>query len=117
MNPADSTTNWRRVCRADDVAAKGKIEVLLDRKLALILWLDGGLRACAGLCPHAFAPLVDGAIEDGRIHCARHKASFDLQTGAPDPHWRIAPLPIYGTRIIDGWVEIDAPQASVGASS
>lgn len=109
MSPVDPPADWRRVSSVDELAAKGRIEVLLGRQAVLLIWAAGAPKACAALCPHAFAPLIDGELTDGRIHCARHQASFDLETGAPDPRWQIPPLRIYPVRIIGGWVEIAAP--------
>ena len=41
-----------------------------------------GVRAFEGECPHAKAPLEQGALCDGRIICPWHMGTFDAQTGA-----------------------------------
>ena len=108
MTPADAPS-WRRVCALDELRAAGRLERLIGRRAALLLWRDGAPVACDAHCPHAHAPLVDGRVEDGRIHCARHMASFDLETGAPDGAWLIPPLRIYRLRVVDGWIELAEP--------
>ena len=37
--------------------------------------------ALADECSHDSAPISDGHVDDGRIVCPRHGATFDLQTG------------------------------------
>ena len=52
-----------------------------DTKILLIR--DGDMvRAFGAECPHAGAPLGEGAVCDGRIICPWHKASFSLRDGA-----------------------------------
>jgi len=97
---------WVRLATAAELQAAGRMEALAGRRAVLLLWREEGPAACAAHCPHAMAPLVDGAIRDGRLHCARHLASFDLLTGEPDATWRIPPLDIYPARTRDGWVEV-----------
>ena len=111
MTSVEETGRWRRICREDDLAAAGRMEAALGRGAVLLLWLDGGPVACAAHCPHAMAPLIDGVVKDGRLHCARHLASFHLVTGAPEPTWKIPPLALYPARARDGWIEVEAPAA------
>lgn len=47
----------------------------------LLLHTAEGLRAVQATCPHYGAPLLDGCVHDGRIHCPWHHASFDLADG------------------------------------
>ncbi len=48
----------------------------------LLLVRDGdSVRAYSGKCPHAGAPLHEGAICDGRIICPWHKAQFNVADG------------------------------------
>ena len=49
----------------------------------ILLIRDGDMvRAFGAECPHAGAPLGEGAVCDGRIICPWHKASFSLSDGA-----------------------------------
>ncbi|WP_144142061.1 FAD-dependent oxidoreductase [Paraburkholderia sp. BCC1884] len=62
-----------RADRAERVEVEGQ---------AILLIRDGdAVRAYAADCPHAGAPLEQGAICDGRLICPWHKATFDVSTG------------------------------------
>ncbi len=98
--------SWTAVAAVDELRAAGRLERLVGRKPVLLIWQDEAPLACAALCPHAFAPLCEGEVRDGRIHCARHQASFDLATGDVDSGWRLPPLAIYPARVNAGQVEI-----------
>lgn len=41
----------------------------------------GKIYAVSNLCTHYGAPLVTGALGDGRVRCPWHGACFDLKTG------------------------------------
>ncbi len=103
---ADAAGDWARVCPLEDLRTAGRLERLIGRRAVLLLWLDGAPFASDALCPHAFAPLVDGVVVEGRLRCARHLASFDLVTGEADSGWRLPPLAIHEVRIVSDWVEV-----------
>ena len=70
----------------------------------IILVRDGeAVRAYGATCPHAGAPLEQGAVCNGRIVCPWHKGMFAVADGSllePPP---LDPLPRYETRL-DGEV-------------
>lgn len=100
--------DWRPVCTTAELADGGLREVALGEH-PVVVGLNGDRPFAAyGLCPHERAPLAGGTIAGGRLHCPRHKASFDLHDGTPDPGWRIAALPLLPVRCVAGRVEIDA---------
>ena len=75
----------------------GDIKILIVR--------DGDLvHAFGAACPHAGAPLGEGAICDGRIVCPWHKASFDLRDGALLEPPALDPLTRYPVLVEDGRV-------------
>ncbi len=62
--------------------ADGMTAVELDG-VKLLLVRDGDeVRAFEGVCPHAKAPLEQGALCGGRIVCPWHMGAFDARTGA-----------------------------------
>lgn len=99
---------WTRVCAVEALREAGRKEVLVGRTALLLDWQAGSPVACKAHCPHAFAPLIDGVIADGRIHCARHQASFDLETGAVSGGWQLPPLQIYDVRLDADFVWVRA---------
>jgi anthranilate 1,2-dioxygenase ferredoxin subunit len=67
-------------------------------------------RASTPLCPHKFAPLEEGHLEDGCLHCPVHDAAFKLESGEPrDGDGWAGELDMYPAKLEDGkiWVQID----------
>ncbi len=62
--------------------ATGMTAVELDGVKLLLLRDESGVRAFEGTCPHAKAPLEQGALCRGRIICPWHMGTFDAATGA-----------------------------------
>lgn len=52
-----------------------------DRPVLVVRTKDG-VRAVQATCPHYGAPLADGCVHDGQIHCPWHHAAFDLGDGS-----------------------------------
>ncbi len=50
---------------------------LLEQPVALFRRADGSAAAVLDRCPHRFAPLSDGWVEDGRLICRYHGLGFD----------------------------------------
>lgn len=75
----------------------------------LILLRDGaGIVAAERACPHEGADLARGRCAAGRLVCPRHRASFDLATGAVSPGWSFRPLRLFPVEVAaDGlWLTI-----------
>ena len=78
----------------------GKPQVVEIGDLKILLVRDGDVvHALGAECPHAGAPLADGAVCDGRIVCPWHKASFRLDDGALLEPPALDPLTRYPLRI------------------
>lgn len=76
--------------------------------LRLVLLRQGEqVFAYQGLCPHAGAPLADGAVCEGRLICPWHKASFSATDGTLCEPPALEHLRRYPTRILNGQVEVD----------
>lgn len=58
----------------------------------LLVRLDDGVHAVAAHCTHYGAPLAEGRIADGRVHCPWHHACFDLRSGSAACAPAMAPL-------------------------
>ena len=71
--------------------------------------LDGGYVAIDNACPHAGAPLCDGAVLDGKVVCFLHLWEFDLRTGAcsAGADWNVRS---YAVRVADGRLAIELPE-------
>ncbi len=83
-----------------------RITITLGSKEVLVGLYEDGPFAIENRCSHDHNPLSDGPIENGKIKCTRHGATFDLKTGKntmPAPR----PIRIY-------LVRVDKEQVSVG---
>lgn len=71
-----------RVALVADVPQDRGLEVKIGDVKIVVLRAAGQLRAFQGECPHAGAPLADGALCHGRLICPWHKAAFRAEDGA-----------------------------------
>ena len=85
--------------RTPHKAMLGDDPVILVRQGLLV-------RAYSGTCPHAGAPLEQGAICGERLVCPWHKAVFALRDGAVLEPPALAPLTRYEVRMVNGMVEV-----------
>ena len=107
----------QQVAMFDDLHHPITVE-LGDTKILLVR--DGqAVRAFSATCPHAGAPLEEGAVCDGRIICPWHKAQFQLSDGALLEPPALDPLTRYPVRVENGAVLVSAdpmpPQARATA--
>jgi len=70
-----------RVARFADVREDRGLEVSVADTTLVLLRAGGELRAFQGKCPHAGAPLAQGAVCQGRLVCPWHKAAFRVEDG------------------------------------
>lgn len=97
--------------------AGSKREVMIEGATILVVRVGPLVHAVDGICTHEGGLLADGALEDERIVCPVHGATFDTVTGEvvadPDgvvpPAGVASPLHRYATKVENGvvWVELD----------
>lgn len=89
-----------------DVPLHGVLAGHVDGEAVLLARLEDGLHAVGGTCTHYGAPLAEGLVANGEIHCPWHHACFSLRTGAALKAPAFAPL--------EQWrVEIDGERVFV----
>ena len=83
--------------------------VRVDGHWLALFRLGDDLVAIDNACPHASAPLCDGAVLDGKVVCYLHLWEFDLRTGACSvgPQWNVRSYPV---RVADGRVHVEMPE-------
>jgi len=105
-----------RVLSAKELPTGAKKVVEAGGDKILLVNDDGTLCAVQAECPHAGAPLIDGAVCRGRLTCPWHLATFALPTGELLEPPAMDNLKAYAVRS-DGesiFVETEAPpQASL----
>ncbi|QKJ86118.1 Rieske 2Fe-2S domain-containing protein [Paramixta manurensis] len=90
-------------------AAIGDTDVMLIRE-------GDNVRAYQATCPHAGAPLENGAVCDGKLVCPWHKAVFDIRNGEMCEPLALRDLKQYPVRIENGQVEV-SPKAMSASSA
>ncbi|WP_051419771.1 non-heme iron oxygenase ferredoxin subunit [Paracoccus pantotrophus] len=73
---------WVNFCALDDIPEEGMHHIEMGEKWIVVYRLDDAVYATDNICPHAFALLSDGWLEDGVIECPLHGALFDVKNGA-----------------------------------
>lgn len=96
---------WVDVGRPEDFRFAPGAPVLVEDRWVALFPLDGGYVAIDNACPHAGAPLCDGAVLDGKVACFLHLWEFDLRTGACDegPGWNVRSYPV---RLVEGRLHV-----------
>ncbi|WP_345816397.1 FAD-dependent oxidoreductase [Paraburkholderia sp. PREW-6R] len=71
----------RHVARLSQLRADRAQRVVVDGENILLVRDGATVHAYSADCPHAGAPLEEGAVCDGRIICPWHKGTFDVASG------------------------------------
>jgi len=97
----------RVAARLEEIPEGGMRPVEIDGIKIVLIRLDGVVHALAGECPHAGAPLHEGAVCNGRLVCPWHSGTFQIADGAlvePPP---MRALTRYSARVVEGQVLLD----------
>ncbi|HDE1467172.1 non-heme iron oxygenase ferredoxin subunit [Klebsiella pneumoniae] len=73
--------SWIGVYDAEQVQEDFPYSGNIDGKEIGIYLIDGEYYALEDVCPHAYALLSQGFVEDGKVECPLHEAVFDVKTG------------------------------------
>jgi len=111
--------NMRIVARLINLPEDRGVRVETAAHKLLLVRSGSQVRAYQAECPHAGAPLEQGAICDGRIICPWHKAAFRVDDGQVCEPPALVQLTQYPVEIHDGVVSVgdealpssSAPQA------
>ncbi|WPO97739.1 FAD-dependent oxidoreductase [Pseudomonas sp. HR96] len=109
--------NLHTVARLDALSEDRATQVQIGDLKILLVRVADHVKAYQGECPHAGAPLAEGALCDGRIICPWHKAAFALETGALCEPPALDALKAYPVQVQDGAVRVgDQPLPSSARS-
>ncbi len=117
---------WTKAIAQNELEQGGRKVVKIGGLKVLLLSHDGQLYAVDNRCPHLKMPLKRGKVtDDCALVCPFHRSAFDLKTGNPKT-WTPWPpvlgqllgkvkteasLPVFPTRIEDGSIWVDVPEA------
>ncbi len=79
---ADAAAYWSRVASKQDLRGGGMLRAKAGDTDIILVLQGEQLLAFGASCPHAGAPLDEGAICAGRLICPWHKAEFRIGDGA-----------------------------------
>jgi len=96
-----TTTNMKmhKVARLADLKDGGMKRVEFNETPVVLIRSGAEVHAFGARCPHAGAPLEQGALCNGRLVCPWHKATFDIASGAIVEPPALLPLTRYAARI------------------
>ena len=98
--------SWISVCGIDDVSEDEPKAVEINDKKIGVFVIDENYFAIENVCPHAFALLTEGFIEDQTVECPLHEAIFDIQTGQLKSGPGFRDLCTYPVRVEDQQIQI-----------
>jgi NAD(P)H-dependent nitrite reductase small subunit len=103
---------WQLLCPFSKLAEGETIGIKLgDVRIALYL-VDGEVFATEDICPHAFALLSSGFLEEYVIECPLHGAMFDVRSGRCQTT-DYKDVRAYAVEVRDGEVFVDLETAGV----
>lgn len=106
---------WHRAIPVDDLTDGTMTRVTLDGRDINLTLVDHEPRAIGDTCPHRGASLSEGQLRDGCVTCPAHLWRFSFVDGRKQGDARIS-VPVYPTRVVDGYVEVDLPPAQPARS-
>ena len=104
----------QKVAKFSEVAEDCLTRVDIGDTAIVLLRVGNTVHAFQGKCPHAGAPLEEGAVCNGRIVCPWHKATFDATDGTLVEPPALEGLAHHAVMLEDGeiWVS-ETPMATV----
>ncbi|KPJ05230.1 Apoptosis-inducing factor 3 [Papilio xuthus] len=112
ISRTDSTNHYVEsvVCKANDLKENEmKVFDIGEEGKVLLVKQKGEFSAVGTKCTHYGAPLVTGALGDGRVRCPWHGACFNLKTGDIEDFPGFDSLPCYQVTVTEkGEVKVRA---------
>lgn len=98
--------SWIAVCDVSQVQEEFPFSAKVNNNEIGIFLVEDQYYALEDVCPHAYALLSQGFVEDGKVECPLHEAIFDIKTGKclREPGGR--DLKTYPIRIHENQIEI-----------
>lgn len=102
------------ICHEDDIKENEmKTFKLGEDGEVLLVKQNGKLTATGTRCSHFNAPLVTGALGEGRVRCPWHGACFNLETGDIEDFPGLDSIPCYKVTVVEGQVSVKAKKTDL----
>jgi len=108
MPAIDAEAQFVVVAALDRLPDGAFLRVMIDTHGLVIARNGAAIYAFQGTCPHEQADLAQGRIEDGRLICPRHLASYSLADGEVSRGWKVDALKLYPVHIQGNEIAVDA---------
>ena len=72
----DAKMSWISVCQQDDITEDEPKAIEVEGKKIGVFFIDDNYFAIENVCPHAFALLTEGFIEDQTVECPFTRGNF-----------------------------------------
>lgn len=99
-------TEWTAVMADGELQAGKGVRVEVEGSSVLLYRHAGTIHAVGAVCPHAGAPLEEGAFDGPCVQCPWHDSVFDLRDGRIVHGPSTFPLPAYAVRVQGGQIEV-----------
>lgn len=87
------------VAKVSEIAPGTTRRVVVDSTEILLCNVEGRIFAIEDVCTHDGGPLDQGTLEDDRVVCPRHGATFDVRTGEALTLPAVMPLLTFETSV------------------
>ncbi|WP_321782315.1 FAD-dependent oxidoreductase [Paraburkholderia sp. J94] len=108
---------WIKAAELAALPASGMTRVQVENEAVLLVRDGECLRAFQADCPHAGAPLEEGALCNGRIVCPWHKAVFAADSGAWIEPPALASLKTWPVKVESSSVFVDLRPGAPAAAA
>ncbi|KAL3270802.1 hypothetical protein HHI36_021324 [Cryptolaemus montrouzieri] len=100
-------------CESDIAENQMKVFDLKDAGKVLLVRQRGKIHALGTKCTHYGAPLVNGALGDGRVRCQWHGACFNIETGDIEDFPGLDSLPCHQVTVENCKVKVRAKRSAL----
>ncbi|XP_050443240.1 apoptosis-inducing factor 3-like isoform X2 [Adelges cooleyi] len=103
------------VCRENDIPENGmrEFEVGNNGSKVLVVKQKNQIFAVGSKCSHYGAPLVNGALGNGRVRCPWHGACFNLKSGDIEDFPGLDNIPSYKVTVTNGDVKVSTKKSAL----
>ena len=102
----DQAGHWVDVAARDQLDPDFPLGVEVNGQKIGVYVIDDQVYAVEDVCPHAYALLSQGFVENGLIECPLHGAQFEIATGKCHTEIGGRDLGCFAVRVQDGRVAI-----------